>query len=165
MKYVLICFLFISCNVSADKTAINDSMMVASDLRTESEIKDSLVTKINNDVVSGFIERAKESPVAITSSRVVKKDYGAKEVHFTLKNNSSKTVDAVRFGYSLLNNFGDNLSDQMGVGFEWSASQEIIKPNKTVELSASIFNSATKVRNTFVNEVHYTDGSKWEAPK
>ncbi len=73
------------------------------------------------------------------------------------KNNSSRTVDALRWKAT----FYDNFNDQKGVREgSWSSGNFIspIKPNSTTkDLESNWVNDATKVKIT-ITKVHFTDG-------
>lgn len=118
------------------------------------------VKEIRKPAPVSLYEKYKNSPVKIDTAYLI--GAGSEiSLKVTMKNKSEKKVAAVRFGYSLYNGFGDNVSG--GLGYIYDTWEEPISPNKKAGFIISQVRPAKTVKNAFVDKVHFTDGTTWEA--
>jgi hypothetical protein len=108
------------------------------------------------------------SPIQVTSSRFVKKDYSNfKDLEFTFKNISDKKVDGIRFRWYGVTAFGEP-ADMGGTfdGFGNGEINESINPGKsrTVQWAISSSNGKRIVK-VWPYEVAFEDGTKWATGK
>lgn len=142
----------------------------AAELKRISEIRDSLMTKIeaevNEDVFLDTIGLY-EAPVKVLSSKIIESGR-YRNIQLSFKNVSSKKIDAIKFRWKGEDAFGD-LADMgnpyakgFGNGFDDSGLN--INQTKTGEWSI-LSKNARKVILAWATEVVFSDGTKWELSK
>lgn len=117
---------------------------------------DTCLESFNKEIVKNIREEQPSDPVLITKAIIKSGDYGiGKEIKLNYKNNSDKTIDAIRFQYYCFNNFGEP------AGSGRLLTQDTQKPGKsTYGIWNNYDTGCTKIK-VVINDVHFTDDSTW----
>jgi len=166
---VIVIALFVRCSPSAEEKAR------LATLKKEQSIKDSITTEKNKaeaklilDIESGKVLKdtigLSKSPVKITTSKIVKREYSNyNDIHLSYKNISKKPIAAIKFRWKGIDAFGDpaemgGYTDGTGGGF----ADELLGPGKSSSGTWEILSrNAKKVTIAWPIEIVFSDGSKW----
>lgn len=141
----------------------------ADDLSRVATVKDSVSDNIERtiiDEVFGDTLGLYQSPINVKSFKIIKSESGNyRNVKLTYKNNSMKTVTAIKFRWKGLNAFdepadlGSAFADGYGSGF----TDVILKQGKSqTSVWPVLSRDAKELTLAWVTEVVYEDGSKWK---
>lgn len=119
---------------------------------------DTCLESFNKEVSKNLREAQPTDPILITKAVIKSGDYGiGREIKVNYKNNSDKTIDAIRFQYYCFNNFGEP------AGSGRMLTQDLEKPGKsTYGIWNNYDSGCTKVKVVLL-EVHFTDDSTWSS--
>lgn len=121
----------------------------------------STISKSDNDTVGLY-----KSPIKVTSSSLVKKEYSNyKDIRLTYKNVSNKPVSGIRFEWYGENAFGEpaDMGSSFNSGEGRGFTDETLRPGKSTYGEWSILSrDAKKILYARPYEVVYSDGTKWK---
>lgn len=122
----------------------------------------SVVATANSKSVTARIT-VKEPPVEIVGWTLTPDFIGGKEANITVKNNSSKTVNAVKVKMAMWNNFGERICYLTYPIYNGIAPDINVPSGTSDSFTWSLYwaNDVTKIL-PWVYQVAYTDGSTWE---
>lgn len=157
---VLIVLVIIAASSGGSKTASTD--------QKQADITPATSTTNNGQVQADpptetQTKTTEPSPLEVTKTSVTEDTIGTPIANVTVKNASSKTVDAFKVTIKTFNNFGEPakgfLTDN---SYEGISQDEKVLPNATSDASWTLYNyDTTKKIEAEVYQVHFTDGSTW----
>lgn len=158
----------ISCNQKTTDDSNNDfkdSIAGMTLYEWKEHFKDSLMKKVNQDIAEKSINTQNDCPLKITKSWITHNSIGTSEANINIKNNSDKTVDALKVGILCYNNFDEPITESIsGANQYMGISQSKLRPNKTETDTwvMYLFDNTTKIK-PYIYQVHFTDGTIWQS--
>ncbi|MCG9792515.1 hypothetical protein [Flavobacterium algicola] len=148
-------------NIKREKYTI-DSLKIMDRVKERSE---KLLEKTRKDFYLDTTGVSK-SPIKVTNSRLIKKDYSNyKDIELTFVNVSEKKIQAVRFEWYGENSFKEpaEMGSYSLLGEGGGFTDEIINPGRTRKSQWSISSvDAKRVIAARAYEVAFTDGTTWK---
>jgi len=117
----------------------------------------SRIAEVYEEVATNKVSTIKYSPVEIVSIEV----YNS-HITITINNKSAKTIDGLKVGIYLYNNFNEPSNNSNLTNLLTGISQELLNPgqSKPFTWDTNDFNSPTKYK-LYIEEIHFTDDSNW----
>ncbi len=134
--------------------------------------KNSSATLGSSPTVSGSSDQAlvvtkvqEASPLEVVSTSVTSDSIGTPKANVTVKNISTKIVDAYKVHIKTFNSFGEPANGFLTNNNYDGISQDIkVAPGKTDSSSWALYNyDTTRKIEAAPYQVHFTDGTTWEA--
>lgn len=115
-----------------------------------------------NATASSEVVKKEITQAEIVSSKITKDSIGTPILNISIKNNSKKTIDAVDTESYFFNNYDEPIGKWGSKNEEAfnGGAQEKIAPNsvKSFQWNLAVYENATKVKNSRITRIHFTDG-------
>ncbi len=127
---------------------------------------DSIINNIHNNINFDTIEET-PCPIKITSSKLTKSEYSSyKDIHISYSNKGQKDIEGIKFkwyGETVFNEPAD-MGSFSNLGFGGGFTEDVLKAGESDYATFEIHSrNAKKIIKVWVNEIVFSDGTKWES--
>ncbi|MFZ9942055.1 MAG: hypothetical protein ACO3O0_00450 [Bacteroidia bacterium] len=153
---------------NADVFSAADSIPTVEELEIERDARENVDSMIRHLHKKTFMDSTgmDKSPVVVVSAKLFKEAYSNyKSIKLTYKNNSDKTIQAIRFEWYGENAFGEpaDMGSPLIEGSGGGFTEETLRPGKTGSGVWSILSrDGKKILMARAYEVAFDDGSSWK---
>jgi hypothetical protein len=125
-----------------------------------SYVMDSMMTQAREELNVKKAENSKKSGVDIVNVKITHDEYSTKwdNVRVTFKNNTGKTIKAIRFmWYDVKNAFGEELNPT----YDGGDFTDIVKDGKQTHGTWETYEDQMESVKVYVSKIVFTDGTEW----